>query len=447
MNHEKDVYDVTVLRNGKEQLIKNSELLIGDILILSMDVTVAADGLLFFGNDLYINEEVVTGESKPIKKSLVEDPFCCSGSRVTNGSGRILVTAVGEDSELGQTLKMVTDSTEYGTIKIKETSKMMPMLNKASLCLGVLCFIVLLIRWMVAKEGFPIDKISDKGPIQFLMLASVIIVLELPEGYLLLFVLSDVYMLWKFAKDKIYVQTPYAFEWMSNLKTICFDKTGTLTENRMTVVKGWFQGTYYDELPSIGELEPSVLKLITENASLNSEVFLDTEEDRTIQFIGNQTEGALLILAEKFGVDYSDVRSQKRQLIMKNYGFNSDKKMSSVVVGNGDLLRLYNKGAAEIVLNKCTQYIDPSGSTNPISEDMRIQLENTIARMASQGLRTLALTYADLHSNKFNFSENGEPLDEFLEGKRGFAEAPEEDLVLLAIVGIKVWFGVVVHLT
>lgn len=436
LNAQKEVFDVTVIRDGKEGLIKNSELIVGDVLVLNTGDRVTADGLLFHNNDLVIDEASLTGESDTIKKKIDKDPFCRSGTQVTDGSGRILVIAVGEKSEWGQTLALVTGETDETPLQVK-LGGLAVAIGKLGFFVGIASFIVLVVRWIVDKNGFPLDKINDEGPIQFFLFAVTIVVVAVPEGLPLAVTISLAYSMRKMMKDNNFVRVLSACETMGGATAICSDKTGTLTENRMTVVAGWFHGKYFNETPRADELNPEMKTLITENASLNSKAFLIIEESSEIQFVGNRTECALLVMSRNWGVDYHEVRTHNEQDMVKVYGFNSAKKMASIIVRRGNVLRLYNKGAAEMVLAECSQYVEETGSRNPINSEKRAELAQTIKEMASRGLRTLAITYTDFEPTEFSFGPKGEPLDDPTNGLRGFAEAPEENLILMAIVGIK----------
>lgn len=433
LNAQKEVFDVSVIRDGKETLVKNSELVVGDILVLNTGDRVTADGLLFYNNDLIIDEASLTGESEPLKKRVDKDPFCRSGTQVTDGSGRILVIAVGENSEWGKTLALVTGETDETPLQEK-LGDLAAAIGKLGFFVAVCSFVVLIIRWCVEKNGFPLDEINDDGPIQFFLFAVTIVVVAVPEGLPLAVTISLAYSMRKMMKDNNFVRVLAACETMGGATAICSDKTGTLTENRMTVVEGWFHGKKFTKTPQRSELIDSVANDIILNASLNSKAFL-IEENSQITFVGNRTECALLMLVRNWGQDYHQIRQQYLENMVKVYGFNSAKKMASVIV-NAPSMKIYNKGAAEMVLELCTRYMDEDGSMKRMTDDKRSELLNHIQMMASRGLRTLALTYNDLDHKLYSFS-NGDAVDEPKDGKRGFAVAPEEDLILTAIVGIK----------
>ena len=99
INQQRDAIDVTVLRSGKEMTVPSYQIVVGDIMLVDTGDKLVADGLLVLGNDLIIDESSLTGESEPMMKDRVKDPFVWTGTQVSEGSGKFMVTAVGERSE------------------------------------------------------------------------------------------------------------------------------------------------------------------------------------------------------------------------------------------------------------------------------------------------------------------------------------------------------------
>lgn len=188
----------------------------------------------------------------------------------------------------------------------------------------------------------------------------------------------------------------------------------------MTVTEGWFAGTRYtDKVPKIADLPQSVREHLELNIAMNSKAFLIEQEDGSTDLVGNRTEGALLMLLKSWGRSYKTTRSDHRDNVVQVYGFSSAKKMASIMLRLPDGMRLYNKGAAEMVLEQCVKYIDASGKIANMSTNKRNELQGVITSMADKGLRTLCLAYRDF--------EGDVP-----------EESPDEDLTACCIVGIKV---------
>ncbi|KAL3146758.1 hypothetical protein ABBQ38_014742 [Trebouxia sp. C0009 RCD-2024] len=416
LNAQKDKLEVKVIRNGEQTLVENTDIVVGDLLLLDTGDKIVADGVLAKGFNLVVDEAALTGESEPLEKG-DEDVWCMSGSEVTEGSGAVLVVAVGDNSEWGKTMALVR--TESADTPLQDSlGSLAAAIGKLGLAVGFLCFIVLTIRWMIENKGFPVNKIVE-GPLNFFIFAVTIVVVAVPEGLPLAVTISLAYSLRKMMIDNNFVRVLAACETMGGATAICSDKTGTLTENKMTVTEGWFAGTRYtDKVPKIDDLPQPVREHLELNIAMNSKAFLIEKEDGSTDLVGNRTEGALLILLKTWGRSYKAVRSDLREDIVQVYGFSSARKMASVMLRHLDGMRLYNKGAAELVLERCSACVDADGRVAKLSANKRDELGGVIRGMADKGLRTICLAYRDFE---------GEVPE----------ESPDEDLIACCIVGIK----------
>jgi len=425
LNEQKEVFDVTVFRGGDEMLVKNPELVAGDILVLNTGDRVTADGIAFESHDLVIDEASLTGESEPIKKNPDKDFWCRSGTQVTEGTGKVLVIAVGQNSEWGRTLALVAGDSDETPLQEK-LGELAAAVGKLGLVVAVLSFTILIVRWMIEQNGFPISKINQDGPIQFFLFAVTIVVVAVPEGLPLAVTISLAYSMKKMMKDNNFVRVLAACETMGGATAICSDKTGTLTENRMTVIAGWFQNVKYPQAtPEGSALNPDVKRELEMNIALNSNAFLIEEENKNIQFVGNRTECALLMLGKQWGSDYKKLRSTYQKDVAKIYGFSSIKKMASILLQREDVLRLYNKGASEIVVERCVSYFDENGVITSLNPSKKEEILQYVTEMAARGLRTIGLAYTDFPSEDPSRPETF------------FDNAPDNNLTLMAVVGIK----------
>lgn len=431
LNALKDIIEVKVVRGGQQLTVTNLDIVVGDVMLLEAGDKIIADGYTGEVHGLVVDEASLTGESDPVKKGGPgQECWVRSGTQVTEGSGRMLVLAVGENSEWGRTMALVVG--EAGNTPLQEKlGWLATAIGKLGLVVAVVCFVVLLVRWCIQEQGFPLDKFSE-GPLQFFIFAVTILVVAVPEGLPLAVTISLAYSMKKMMKDNCFVRVLSACETMGGATAICSDKTGTLTENRMTVVKGYFCGQMYKEVPPLATLPASAGDEIVLNAVLNSKAFLieqpqsDGKGPPTTDFVGNRTECALLMMARSWGQDYRELRELHHSKIVEVYNFSSERKMASVLVQHpSGKLRLYNKGAAEMVLTRCTAMLDASGASVPMTEALKSEMEAVVTDMASTGLRTLCLAYTD-----FEAQAAGRPDDYF--------EKPhEQDLTMLCIVGIK----------
>ncbi|KAL3147296.1 hypothetical protein ABBQ32_002784 [Trebouxia sp. C0010 RCD-2024] len=144
LNAQKDMVEVTVVRGGTNQLVPNTDIVVGDVLVLATGDKVTADGIVIEAHGLIIDEASLTGEADPIKKTL-EDPWVRSGTQVTEGCGRVLVLAVGVNSEWGKTMAMC--QSEPGETPLQEQlEKMAGGIAKLGLGVAAVCFVVLMLR-------------------------------------------------------------------------------------------------------------------------------------------------------------------------------------------------------------------------------------------------------------------------------------------------------------
>eukprot|EP00197_Chlamydomonas_leiostraca_P002921 CAMPEP_0202857402 /NCGR_PEP_ID=MMETSP1391-20130828/353_1 /ASSEMBLY_ACC=CAM_ASM_000867 /TAXON_ID=1034604 /ORGANISM="Chlamydomonas leiostraca, Strain SAG 11-49" /LENGTH=1154 /DNA_ID=CAMNT_0049536193 /DNA_START=185 /DNA_END=3649 /DNA_ORIENTATION=- len=426
LNKLKDLIDIKVIRGGKQCVVPNTELVVGDIVLLDTGDKIVADGLCVLNQGLVVDEASLTGESDPIKKNTEDDPWCRSGTTVNEGAGRILLVAVGPESEWGRTMALVSEAGDDMTPLQEQLKDLATKISKFGVTVAVVCFLALFIKWLVVNKGWNNDKVNDNGPLQFLLYAITITVVSIPEGLPLAVTLTLAYSMKKMMKDNNFVRVLSACETMGGATAVCSDKTGTLTENRMTVVEGWFAGRSYGALPAPSDLPDSALTLLAHNCALNSKAFLVDQPNGTLEFIGNRTECALLVLARKLGHDYTALRDTHTDDVVRVYGFSSARKMASVVTKDSAApaapLRLHTKGAAEWVLAKCSAVVSAGGAQVPMTEPARQQLYDIVTQMASRGLRCICLAYRDLPGDVVP-GDDPEPL--------------VESLVCYAIVGIK----------
>jgi len=393
LNSEREVFDVTVLRSGQEEVVKNVDVVVGDVLKLEAGDAVVADGFFLSGFKLKANESSVTGESDAIMKN-EREPYLISGSYVVEGTGYMLVTAVGEASFYGQTLDDVMGEASDTELQVK-LADLAAAIGKLGMVVAVLLFIVLTIQWLVRwKDGGYAEHGVDI--LNYFLFAVTIVVVAVPEGLPLAVTIALAYSMRKMLSDKIFVRVLASCETMGGATAICSDKTGTLTENQMTIVEGFFFGRKCAQAPARSDFGEELGKLVYENAILNSECFKAKDEatGKMVFAGGNATEQAFLVLADNWGVDYRQVRHDLP--LHKKFVFSSATKMSHCVIRSGDGFRMYTKGAWDWVLKECTHFLDADGQAKPFSGDKVEEVTEATREMASRGLRCLAMTYCDL---------------------------------------------------
>ncbi|KAG8132099.1 hypothetical protein E2320_009978, partial [Naja naja] len=442
----------TVIRKGQVIQIPVAEIVVGDIAQIKYGDLLPADGILIQGNDLKIDESSLTGESDQVKKSLDKDPMLLSGTHVMEGSGRMVVTAVGINSQTGiiftllgagegdeekkvkkaktqdgvaleiQPLKsqegVENEEKEKKKVKVpkKEKSVLQGKLTRLAVQIGKAGLIMSAITVIILVLYFVIDTFGIQGRswlaectpiyiqyfVKFFIIGVTVLVVAVPEGLPLAVTISLAYSVKKMMKDNNLVRHLDACETMGNATAICSDKTGTLTMNRMTVVQAYVGDTHYRQIPDPEAILPKVLDLIVNGVSINSaytsKILPPEKEGGLPRQVGNKTECGLLGFVLDLKQDYQAVRSEvPEEKLYKVYTFNSVRKSMSTVLKNQDgSFRMYSKGASEIILRKCTKILDKNGETRLFKvKDRDEMVKKVIEPMACQGLRTICLAYRD----------------------------------------------------
>ncbi|KAF9198249.1 hypothetical protein BGZ49_000961 [Haplosporangium sp. Z 27] len=432
LNAKKEDRYVKLFRDGYEQEINFKEIQVGDVVMMEPGDRMAADGIILTSHNITCDESSATGESSALKKDTERNCYIISGSKILDGTGRMLVTAVGKNSFYGKTLATMREAAPEETplqIKLDTLAESIARLGMAA---AVIMFVTLVAQYFIqialAHDPFPTwDKIFSTMT-KIAIQAITIVVVAVPEGLPMAVTLALAYATTQMLKDNNLVRVLSACETMGNATTVCSDKTGTLTQNSMVVVEGTFGLERFDSPNDAKtwktEAHPKIVDLITEGIAVNTTSFEGKDENSKMAFIGSKTESALLGLVKSWGVSYSTIRADTK--IAKLYPFSSTKKSMCTVIETpqGDEpYRLHIKGAAEIVLGACTHYIDTDGKTTLMDQEVRTRFYQTIGEYADKALRTISLAYRDVSSSEFqSFTDE---------------DTPNVKLVCLGIVGIQ----------
>ncbi|KAM3844129.1 plasma membrane calcium-transporting ATPase 3 isoform 4-T4 [Vipera latastei] len=448
----------TVIRNGQQVQIPVAELVVGDIAQIKYGDLLPADGALIQGNDLKIDESSLTGESDHVRKSADKDPMLLSGTHVMEGSGRMVITAVGVNSQTGIIFTLLgaggeeeekkekkakkqdgavamemqpLKSAEGGEMEEREKkktsvpkkeksvlqgklTKLAVQIGKAGLVMSAITVIILVLYFII--QTFVIDGktwLAECTPVyvqyfvKFFIIGVTVLVVAVPEGLPLAVTISLAYSVKKMMKDNNLVRHLDACETMGNATAICSDKTGTLTTNRMTVVQSYMGDTHYRETPDPSSLTSKTLDLLVHAIAINSayttKILPPEKEGGLPRQVGNKTECALLAFVLGLRRDYQPVREHiPEEKLYKVYTFNSVRKsMSTVICMPDGGYRLFSKGASEIVLKKCTNVLNSNGELRVFRpRDRDEMVKKVIEPMACDGLRTICIAYRDFPAGK-----------------------------------------------
>ena len=444
-----------VIRNGVQIDIKDSEIVVGDIVCFNSVnlASIPADGLLVDGTDVKMDESALTGEPKLISKEPAgKDPYILAGTNAVSGSGKLLIVAVGPNSTAGKIAAAVYgkqgEGEDEGTPLENKLNGMVLKISNTGLALALIALIALLAR------GLPQRVEKDEGVAAFvvkaIMIAITVLAVAVPEGLPLAVTLALSISSNKMMKENNLVKILKSCETMGSATTICTDKTGTLTANRMTVRACFLGGEYI--LPSDYGVDDTAGSLLAKKIpAATTKLIADlmaicTMDDSFVQpplapggwpvFKGNPTECALLICVGTLGHDYEQIRKETtgRSLETQKQGwsqiFSSARKMMSYAVPLGDgKWRLYVKGGSDVIFERCTTML--SGE-QAVPMDMSV-LDPKVKKMSSLAMRNLALAYRDFPSTPDWEATHASQLN--VDGSP--ALAVETELVLVGIIGIE----------
>ncbi|KAH7659709.1 P-type ATPase protein [Dioscorea alata] len=435
LNEEKRNIRLEVTRGGRRIEVSIFDLVVGDIVPLKIGDQVPADGILIAGHSLAIDESCMTGESKIAHKDQ-KAPFLMSGCKVADGYGTMLVTAVGINTEWGLLMASISEDNGEETPLQVRLNGVATFIGIVGLSVAVLVLGVLLARYFTGHsenadgspqfiKGQTSVKAAINGVVKIITIAVTIVVVAVPEGLPLAVTLTLAYSMRKMMADKALVRRLSACETMGSATTICSDKTGTLTLNEMTVVAAYVGGKKIDPLDNVDQMHCTTSSLLIEGIAQNTtgNVFVP-EDGGAVEVTGSPTEKAILSWGVKLGMKFDVARSESS--ILHVFPFNSEKKRGGVAVDAGDSkVHVHWKGAAEIVLASCSSWLDANGLVQTIDNE-ESTLKKVIEDMAAKSLRCIAFAYG---SYGLEIVPNEEERDTW--------KLPENNLVLLAIVGIK----------
>lgn len=435
-----DSVDVVVCRSGTYWQIPNTEIVVGDIVCVETGNQIPCDGVLIQMDDgLQVDESALTGEPIDIDKDIVNDPFMLSGCTVESGSGRFVAIAVGKDSQWGIIKSHLEKEHELTPLQEK-LDAMAALIGYVGMGAAGATFIAMMFIKIVIQPAYLKDITIFSYALEAFIIGVTIVVVAVPEGLPLAVTISLAFSTKKMLADQNLIRHLSACETMGNATNICSDKTGTLTENRMTVVKGIFADTHCDDtinrVPVL--INPKALNIIlegiaccstarvvspvlpdsSERSTSTGSVVVDDHHPRPI-IIGNKTEAALLLLA-KSGWSHQDDTDRRRA--EANFGeeggsrlfpFSSARKRMSVLVNkrnssvnakpnvvtrssskkDENAWTLYHKGAAELVLENCTKYLDIDGTEKELTPRKRAEYHRLIDEFSKEALRCVALAH------------------------------------------------------
>lgn len=372
-----------VLRDGKECVLPAEELVPGDVVILADGCVIPADLRLLEESNLSVQESALTGESVPVEKDaptvLPEDAplgdrvnMAYASSVSVNGTGMGVVVETGMRTQVGSIANMLDETDELQT-------PMKRKLNSVGKALSIVGVVIALL--MLGISYLRVTDWSDKNQWQLPLLTAISLAISvIPEGLPATATVVMALGVQRMAKQQALVRSLPAVETLGSATVVCCDKTGTLTLNRMTVTRF---ATIEEEnsLSVAGELTPTRRALLLSAALCN-----DAAKTPEKGLLGDPTEGALIDLAEKFGLDQGELKERYPRLFEQP--FDSDRKRMSVVVDDKGTYHVWTKGAIDELLSHCDRIVTDEG-IRPITEEERQKFLRLAEEASQEALRVL----------------------------------------------------------
>ena len=412
-----------VLRQGEETVIPASELVVGDVVMLGDGDMVPADLRLIDSANLKVQEASLTGESVPSEKEaediLPED--CPLGDRsnmaytsaiVTYGRATGVVVATGMDTEVGNIAGMLDNQDDTDTPLKRKLNAVGKTLTIVGL---IVCALIFAIGAFYQRPLIP----------QFLVAISLAISI-IPEGLPATATIVMALGVQRMAKKNALIRKLPAVETLGSATVICSDKTGTLTLNKMTVthiaVNGDFENGTTTPVENATNQHPAVYKELVYAAALCNDASLDP--DRKGEIIGDPTEGALIYLAQAFGIDHEALEDDYPRLFEQP--FDSERKRMTTVHRINEKWISYTKGAVDEMLPLCTHILTSEG-VRPITEADKENITKLCLSMSEGALRVLGFAMRTLMELPTDDDENVE-FDMTFVGVTGMIDPPRKEV-------------------
>lgn len=370
----------TVIRDGRTIRIESEKLVPGDILVLEAGDKVMADARIINSNDLKVNEAPLTGESFPEEKISVrlEDlvplgdrinmVYC--GTDIVAGSSQAVVIGTGINTEIGKISELLTEvKAEKNPFKEK--------LDNFALKIGI--FIIALSIIIVGILIF-----SGVDVLKSFLVAVSLAVSAIPEGLPAVVSIGLAFATRRMLSKNVLVRKLQASETLGRTTVICTDKTGTLTEEKMKVSAIYVNGKINPEKDK---------ELLFKIGVLCNNAKSEQDENSRKYFIGDPTEIALIEAADNNFMDKKKLSEKEKRV--KEFSFNSERKMMSIIRKSDKKYISYVKGAPEIILKKCEYELIDDKKVKLDGINME-KLYMAYEQMAKQGLRVLAFAYKKL---------------------------------------------------
>lgn len=402
----------SVLRAALEEIIPDTEVVAGDILVLHEGDKVAADSRVISANNLTVAEAALTGESEPVYKTnevlnVVNLPtaeqknMLFKGTNIVAGTGTAVAVLTGSNTVIGKISERLATIESIDPIK-RDISKLSRVIIIITVSICSVIFLAGLAAGNSAKQMFA-TVISLSVSI-------------IPEGLPVVLTLVLATGVWRMSKSNVLVKKLQAVESLGQATVIAVDKTGTITKNELTVTKVYVDNKIYDVEGSgyepkgrillngavVGQEATGISRVAKSAASCSGAYVAYLPEKKIWQVSGDPTEAALITFAEKLGFNKEKLQSENPQIAEIPFAYKT--KYHAVLNKAGTQSILSVVGAPESVLALCTSIRQEKKNIH-LSENEKRELEDVIRNFSQQGLRVLAIAGKSLESPNLKTEE------------------------------------------
>ncbi|MEP0802462.1 cation-translocating P-type ATPase [Funiculus sociatus] len=435
---------VRIIRDGRQAEVEGKALVPGDIMLVEAGVQISADGRLIEEANLQIRESALTGEAHAVNKQasvhLSDETslgdrinLVFQGTEVVQGRGKVIVTGTGMKTELGKIADMLQSVESEDTPLQQRMTQLGNVLVSGSLILVAIVIVGGMIQSRFSSGRWDWGVLQELVEVSLSMAVAVV-----PEGLPAVITVTLALGTQRMVRRHALIRKLPAVETLGSVTTICSDKTGTLTQNKMVVQRvetgsqsfrvageGYIPtGEFYLGDQQVAVEQYPDLQTLMLGCVLCNDAMLQHEKDQWT-ILGDPTEGALIVLAGKGGVDKEPVLRQMPRV--REFPFSSERKRMSVICRAGDKGQanfqspylMFTKGSPELILERCT-HIQIGDEKEPLRDEQRTQILEQNNQMASVGLRVLGFSYKPM--------DNVPP--------EGAEETEEQKLVWLGLVGM-----------
>ena len=442
LSRETKLKKVMIKRNGKDKEVSIEDVLVGDIVKLRIGDIVNVDGVIYGEGKADMDESPVTGESDLMRKvpafnvkgKKYECPFIFSGSQVQDGTGYMLVCAVGPNTFEGSNKQLLNAKGDQAEAEMtplkKQLNDLANNIGDFGYIMAILIGLLMIIKEAIIRitSGLPLfDTETIDVFVNAFIIAVTVIVVAIPEGLPMAVTISLAYSVQKMKDEHNLVKHLDKSETMGNVNNVCTDKTGTLTEGTMKLVNIYLEGTDYQVADNASAIQDAVHKELIFNCIWKNITAVETKNEKGETVIsGDMTEQALYKYL-KFA-NYNLTGNRTGDYILP---FKSEYKYMMNIYKTADGYRLYAKGAPERV-GEFFRYFRVQGGDAEDFDAHKEQLAKQQEVYAEKSIRTLAFGYKDLTQKDLDAA-----LKEFPEKDLPFFQKLAQGLTFAFMIGIR----------